>query len=227
MTATQPESATELRDFVDLNLARRLEMAETITAEHVRALQRFAPEATSEVIAGGTAVFGGATYPSNQIVGMRLYGPVTSADLDQLERFYRSRGIPSQIVVSPLADPSLVELLSHRGYGVTESNSVLIRRLEGYLQIEPPDGNTVERVTDGTAQLWENVVSQGFAEFGALSENLFVPTATLPGSMNFLARVRRIPPGGGWEVLSVTRELRPCLAAAQSRSFAAKACKPR
>ena len=38
-----------------------------------------------------------------------------------------------------------------------------------------------------------DVVSTGFAEFGPLSENLFVPLATLPGSMNFLARVRRHP----------------------------------
>src|SRR5664279_4249786 len=177
MTTSGTVPATELRDFVDLDFARRLEMAENLSPDHVRALQRFAPAATSEVIGGGSAVFGGANYPSNQIVGMGLYGPVTSADLDKLESFYRSRGVPSRIVISPLVDSILVELLGQRGYGVAEFNSVLIRRLEGYPRIEPPDGITVERVSDTTAKDWENVVTQGFAEFGALPENLFVPIA--------------------------------------------------
>ena len=77
MAASQFDSTEELRGFVDLNFARRLEMAEILTPTYVRALQRFWPEATSEVIAGGTAIFGGQTYPANHIVGMGLYGPVT------------------------------------------------------------------------------------------------------------------------------------------------------
>ena len=104
-------------------------MAETLTPDHVKALQRFAPDATSEMIAGGTAVFGGGVYPANHIVGMGLYGPVTGADIDRVEEFYRSRGVPCEIVVSPLADRSLLELLAPRGYRITEFNSVLIRRL--------------------------------------------------------------------------------------------------
>lgn len=74
MTTSPSASATQLGDFVDLNFARRLEMAVTLTPDHVQALQRFAPEATSEIIAGGTAVFGGGAYPANHIVGMGLYG---------------------------------------------------------------------------------------------------------------------------------------------------------
>src|SRR5208283_2097134 len=110
MTASQAVSTTEVRDFVDSDLARRLEMAETLTPDHVKSLQRFAPDATSEVIAGGTAVFGGGAYPANHIVGMGLYGPVTTADIERLEDFYRSRGVPCEIVVSPFADRSLLEL---------------------------------------------------------------------------------------------------------------------
>ena len=41
MSTSQSVSATELRDFVDLNFARRLEMAETLTADHVEALHRY------------------------------------------------------------------------------------------------------------------------------------------------------------------------------------------
>lgn len=188
--------ATELRDFVDLSLARRLEMAETLTPDHVKALQRFAPEATSETIAGGTAIFGGGVYPANHIVGMGLYGPVNSADVDRVEEFYRSRGVPCEIVISPLGDRSLLELLAPREYRITEFNSVLIRRLFEDELIEPAAGITVERVTQGTEQLWDRVIAKGFAEFGPLPENLFAAFASVPETLCFLARVDGEPAGG-------------------------------
>src|SRR3974390_3070380 len=87
MTELQFASMNDLRDFVDLNLARRLEMGETLTPLHVKSMRRVVPDATSEGIAGGTAVFGGTAYPANHIVGMGLYGSVTSADVDQVEEF--------------------------------------------------------------------------------------------------------------------------------------------
>jgi GNAT superfamily N-acetyltransferase len=196
MTASQAWSANLLRDFVDLNFARWLEMAETLTPDHITALQRFAPEATSEVIAGGTAVFGGSAYPANHIVGMGLYGPVTSADLDRVEDFYSSRGVPCEMVISPLADRSLPELLAPTGYKLTEFNSVLIRRLDECALIEPAAGITIERVTDATEQMWDRVIAKGFAEYGPLPENLFAAFAPLPDSLCFLARVNGQPAGG-------------------------------
>jgi hypothetical protein len=204
MNTSQSASATELRDFVDLSLARRLEMAETLTPDHVKALQRFAPEATSVTIAGGTAIFGGGVYPANHVVGMGLYGPVTSADVDRVEEFYRSRSVSCEIVVSPLADRSLLELLATREYRITEFNSVLIRRLQEDELIEPAAGITVERVTQGTEQLWDRVIATGFAEFGPLPENLFAAFASVPDTLCFLARVDGEAAGGA--VGAVMRE---------------------
>ena len=163
MNTSQSMSANELRDFVDLAFARRLEMAETMTPAHVKALQSFAPDATSEVIAGGAAVFGGRAYPANHIVGTGLYGPITSRDIDRVEEFYRSRGVPCEIVVSPLADRSLLEALAPRGYRITEFNSVLIRCLRDEALIEPAAGITVERVNEGIVQVWDGVLAKGFA----------------------------------------------------------------
>jgi GNAT superfamily N-acetyltransferase len=197
MIPSQIASKIEPRDFVDLNFARRLELAETMTSDFIQALQRSTPEATSEMIAGGTAAFGGPQYPSNQIVGMGLYGAVTPADVERVEEFYRSRGVPCQIVVSPLADSSLLELLAPRGYRISEFNSVLIRRLDDCQPIEPAPGVLIEPVTANTAQLWDRVIAQGFAEFGAVTENLFAAFATLPGRLNFLARVDGVAAGGG------------------------------
>jgi GNAT superfamily N-acetyltransferase len=196
MMVSQIASATELRDFVDLNFARRLEMAETMTAEHVKALQRFAPEAASEVIAGGTAIFGGGVYPANHIVGMGLYGAVNNADIERVEEFYRSRGVPCEIVVSPLADRSLVDVLTERSYRITEFNSVLILRLEAEELVEPAEGITVERVTSATEQVWDRVIARGFAEYGALPDDLFAAFASRPDSLCFLARIDGEPAGG-------------------------------
>lgn len=197
MTTSQSAARPELCDFVDVHFARRLEMAETLTTAHVKALQRYAPEATSEVISGGTAVFGGEIYPANHIVGMGLYGPVTDLDIDRVEDFYHSRGVPSEIVISPLADRSLPELLATRGYRITEFNSVLIRRVSEVELIEPGADITIQRVNEATAPLWDKVIAQGFAEFGPLPENLFAAFAMLPDSLSFLARVHGEPAGGG------------------------------
>jgi len=133
MTTLQFDRA--LRDFVDLNFARRLEMAETLSPGHVEALRKYWPQAASEMIAGGTAMFAGTTYPANHIVGMGLYGPVSNDELDHVEEFNRSRGVACEVVVSPLVHRSLPELLGTRGYSITEFNSVMIRRLEGCVRV--------------------------------------------------------------------------------------------
>jgi GNAT superfamily N-acetyltransferase len=197
MTTSKTESTAELRGFVDLNFARRLEKGETATADRVRVLQRVCPDARSEVIAGGTAIFGGRDYQANHIVGMGLYGPVSLHDVECVEEFYRSRGVPCEIVLSPLSDPSLRELLAPRSYRITEFNSVLIKALEDCAFVPPADGITVERVTEETGPRWDQVIAQGFAEYGPVPENLFAAFATLPDSLNFLARVDGEPVGGG------------------------------
>src|SRR5208283_3583457 len=99
----------QIPDFVDLELARRLEMAETTLPDCLEAIRRHKPSrpVATENIAGGVAFFGGPHFPANQIVGMGLYGEVASEDVDRVEHFYRSRGVPSTVVVSPLADASL------------------------------------------------------------------------------------------------------------------------
>lgn len=45
--------------------------------------------------------------------------------------------VPCEIVVTPLVDRSLLDLLAPRGYRITEFNSVLIRRLTEEPPIEP------------------------------------------------------------------------------------------
>ncbi len=197
MSETRVRSGAELRGFVDLEFARRLELAETILPECVEALRRHDGEqVAAEMIAAGTAFFGGVTYPANQIVGMGLYGEVTRGDIDQVEDFFRSRGVASTVVVSPLADASLPALLAPRGYRIQEFNSVLIRPIGEEQQYDLPAGVEIERVTAETVGPWMRTVAQGFSEFGPVPEEVFGGFARLPGALAFLARIDGAIAGG-------------------------------
>ena len=184
-------AAQQLPDFVDLEFARRLEMAETILPDCVEAMRRYCPAhpIAAEEVAGGVAFFGGVTYPANQIVGMGLYGEVTRDDMDRVEQFFRSRAVPSTVVLSPLADESLRTLLGERGYRIAEFNSVLIRRISEAEPFSPPDGVVLERVTPETAKPWMRAIAQGFAQDIAVAEEVFGGFAALPGALAFLARI--------------------------------------
>jgi len=191
-------TATQLSDFVDLEFARRLEMAEMILPDCVAAISRHAPDKPNiaEHIAGGIAFFGGVNYPANQIVGMGLHGSVTADDIDRVEHFFRSRGVASTVVVSPLADPSLRNLLGERGYRIAEFNSVLIRRISAHEAYAPLDGIVIERVTPETARPWMRAMAKGFSQDIEVPEEIFAGFAALPGALAFLARIEDTVVGG-------------------------------
>ena len=111
----------QLPDFVDLEFARRLEMAEMILPDCVEAIRRYAPDDpnAAENIAGGIAFFGGVKYPANQIVGMGLYGAVNcrghgsrGAFLPQPRRaFYRCGLAPGGRIAAQLCSANAAIVL--------------------------------------------------------------------------------------------------------------------
>src|SRR6266480_3488665 len=120
-------------EFVDKAFARRLEATEEVPqVHHARLYQKLYPEvnAAAEEICGGHMVFAGVGSPIGRAVGLGLDGPISSADRDRLEQFYRSRGAAAQVDVCPLTDSALIEMLKTRGYSMTELNNVLYRRLQ-------------------------------------------------------------------------------------------------
>ena len=208
MSESQAVLSQQLPDFVDLEFARRLEMAETTLPECVAAIRRNTPSRpiAAETFTGAVAFFGGRDFPANQIVGMGLYGEVTADDLDRVEHFYRSRGVPSTVVVSPLADPALLNLLGHRSYRIAEFNSVLVRRINATEPFTWPAGVLIERVSAETATLWRRAIARGFSDVIPISEDVFDGFASLPGSLDFLARVDgEVAGGGGGRIISEAR----------------------
>lgn len=197
-----------LPDFVDLDLARRLEMAETISPDCYEALRRYGPSDPVALlkVAGGYAFCCGPDYPVNQIVGMGLYDEVTAADLDQLEDFFRSRGVPCSVVLSPLAHASLRAMLGERGYSIAEFNTVLIRRIQPDEPFSPPPGIVIERVTDDTIGPWMGSIAKGFEQDIVVAESVFGGFAVLPGALPFLARIEdKVVGGCGGRVIPEAR----------------------
>lgn len=198
MSEVTAAALTAVPDFVDVEFARRLEMAEMITPNCFEALHQFTPSdpLAAEHVAGGIAFFGGVSYPVNQMVGMGLNGEVSAEDLDRVEEFFRSRGVASTIVVSPLAHESLRALLGERGYGIVEFNSVLIRRISPSEPFTVPAGITIERVTSETIKPWMQAIARGFAQDITVAEDVFGGFAALPGALAFLARIENKVVGG-------------------------------
>src|ERR1700730_2172746 len=105
--------------FIDLDLARRVEMAEANAerecAEACRRLHPDYPVAVEE-IGGGVAVFAGVDSPVTQAIGVGLRGPVSDSELDALGEFSHSRNAPAAIELCPLVEMSLYEKFAARNY---------------------------------------------------------------------------------------------------------------
>jgi len=208
MSERTAAAVQELPDFVDVDFARRLEMAEMILPDCVEALRRYSPNdpIATEHIAGGIAYFAGISYPVNQIVGMGLEAEVTAHDLDRVEDFFRSRGVPSTVVVSPLAHESLRNLLGERGYRIAEFNSVLIRQIRSQEPFTLPAGVSVERVTPDNVKGWMSAIAKGFEQDIVVAEEVFGGFAELPGALAFIARIEgKVAGGCGGRVIPEAR----------------------
>ncbi|HJT86366.1 MAG TPA: GNAT family N-acetyltransferase, partial [Bryobacteraceae bacterium] len=187
--AGPPEAACgPAKGFADAALARRLEAAEAGNARCYG----------SEVleIAGGCAVFAGVDSPLTQAVGMGLNGPVSAAELDAMDAFFRSRGAAASVDLCPLASPELIDGLSTRGYRIKEFNNVLVKRLAGAQITFTPH---IRRAVPGEQDLWAHTVGCGFFEQHELTtEEMDVGRVIFSmGAQCFLAVSDNGEPAGG------------------------------
>jgi ribosomal protein S18 acetylase RimI-like enzyme len=173
---------------------RRLEAAE---AANARGCMGSHPEAAVLEVAGGIAVFTGAESPLTHAAGIGMNGPVSPAELDRLEAFFRTRGAHPAIELCPFADPGLLPQLGARGYRLTEFNNVLARRMAGFeLALTP----RVRRARPDEVDLWSHTVGCGFFETEHLTtEEMEVGRAicAMPGAMTFIAATEQGTPAGG------------------------------
>jgi GNAT superfamily N-acetyltransferase len=188
--------------FADHALAERLEAAEAFAcAEFAAARSRVFPESgsTSVRIAGATAVFDGVDAPTTQSFGLGLFEPLTSAALDDVESFFRSRGAEPMHEVCPLTGAETLDLLCARGYRPFEISNVL------YRTIEPPEAypNSIRvRLVDrDEAELWGRVSARGWThdhpELEGFVQQMGELSVARENSPCFLAEIDGVPGAAG------------------------------
>ena len=132
-------------------LVRRLEAAEAEDgAACVQAQTLLDPEAgaTCEPFSSGYLLYVGAASPLTHVLGLGFNGAITKDDVARMETFYRTRGAPVTVDVCPFADFSLVELLSQRGYAVSEFANVMVRG------VAPDERCSISRAHKPISRLW-------------------------------------------------------------------------
>jgi hypothetical protein len=119
--------------YVDRALSQKLERTEArANADFVETRAQLDPSsgATWIEVAGTYAMFDGPESPCTQTFGLGMFDEITADHLDEIEKFFVTRGAPVFHEVSPMADPSLMQLLSSRSYKPIELTSVMYRELE-------------------------------------------------------------------------------------------------
>jgi hypothetical protein len=201
MTVTEPPSVL----FSDLALSRRLERAEARgNADFVEARARVCPESGAcwMEAAGAFAMFDGASSPCTQTFGLGMFGPVSPADMDRIEAFFKERGAPVFHEVSPLADGALLGLLNSRGYHPIEFTSVMFRPI-GPNQRAIATSNSrlcVRHIGNDDEDLFADLAVRGWEasdELAGFLRNIGRISAARAGGSGFIAELDGQPIASG------------------------------
>jgi GNAT superfamily N-acetyltransferase len=156
--------------IVDQALLHRIEDAivaeRSAFAEGMAALQ---PESGAcwLPMAGGRAIFTGVGFFSNRALGMGLHGPVSSDEMTSVEAFYASRGVPSEVEISTMADRSLLRVLAQRGYQLVRFLNIYAQPLAlPHATRSSPEVDSIAveigKVDAATTDAWSRTLLDGF-----------------------------------------------------------------
>jgi GNAT superfamily N-acetyltransferase len=155
-------------------LAQRLELGEAADAadcaEAACAIDADRCAAVKSV-AGGVLTFCGPASPLTHAIGLGMLGPVTVEELEEIEEFFTSRDAPVTIDVTPHTSPTLREMLSERGYTISDFSNVLVRPIRtGEAPPECPSASRVRIASESEAEIYARTVVSGFLSRDHLNE---------------------------------------------------------
>lgn len=152
--------------FATSSLARRIERAETeLVTSAAEACGRRVPaeQLINRPVAGGVAVFVEQGCPFNKVAGVGFEGVPSDGELDEIETAFALRGAPVQFEVSSLGDPSVLKLLSKRGYELVGFENVLGLDLRAWSPSAAGSSEiAVEPEREGEHVVWFDTVVTGF-----------------------------------------------------------------
>lgn len=187
--------------FSDANLSQKLERTEAASnISFVEARTRMSPESGAEwtKIGGTYAMYDGADSPLTQTFGLGIFEKITDAELTQIEMFFKKHEAPVFHEVSPLADSSLISLLSERNYQPVELTSVMFQAIKDDFSEFASDLNIKTRIIEtGEEKLWAQTSANGWAtEMEGLAEFMYQfgqISANCRGGFPFLAEIENAP----------------------------------
>lgn len=148
---------------------------------------------------GGHATYAGKDSPITQAFGLGLHGEATEAEVEALEEFYFSRGVPVYIELCPLVDISLLNSLMNRGYRILETGNVLYQELNA-ANASPILQATVRIPSAQEEESWTRAITLGFIETDVPDPMLLKVAKTMfhtEDSIPFLVKIEGQPAGGG------------------------------
>lgn len=154
--------------FSDRNLSQKLERTEARSnADFVETRQRLDPSSGAKWIevAGVYAMYDGVESPLTQTFGLGVFDEITDTELDKLEAFFKQHDAPVFHEVSPMANPSHLELLTRRGYAPMELTSVMVMPLEkaGAEARAVNSAITTRVIDEGETDIWARTASLGWS----------------------------------------------------------------
>jgi ribosomal protein S18 acetylase RimI-like enzyme len=185
--------------FVDKALARRLESCEEMPqVYYARVFRKTRPEvgAAEEEICAGHMAFAGLGSPIGRATGVGFDSPLSTADLDRIEQFYRERKAPSQVDLTPMHEPAVFEMFKERGYAIAELNNVLYRKLDPEEKFpSPPTHCAIRRSYSEESAVTGAIVESAFFPDGAPEEfrGLIAPLYEMENALAFVATVEDKP----------------------------------
>jgi hypothetical protein len=148
------------------DLAQRLELAEAGDAAacaeaacHVDAERCAAVKS----VAGGFLTFCGPASPLTHAVGVGMLGAVSTEEFEEIEDFFTSRDAPVAIDVTPHTHVSVREMVTERGYRISDFSNVLVRAVRA--DEPPPECPSRARVRTAAvaeSDLYARTVVSGF-----------------------------------------------------------------
>lgn len=146
-------------------------------------------------------MFDGVESPCTQTFGLGLFSEPTAEQLGEIEEFFQAKAAPVLHEVSPLADETLLSLLSERGYRPIELSSVMFREIAAAIDREVNPEISVRLIEPAETEVWARASSAGWsAEMESLADFMFDfgrISASCSGAYPFLAELAGEPVATG------------------------------
>jgi GNAT superfamily N-acetyltransferase len=162
--------------FTSIETAQLLEEADIIhITRQVQACVQLFPDhniLAPQTIGGGVVAITVPSFGSklNKVVGFGMSGPVSASNLIEIESLFAREGIQTNIALCPYADPTALNVLVERGYGISgfiNNYAKLLTDEDAEEDLkENVNGLEVFKIEDGKSEEFVKASFEGYKDNG-------------------------------------------------------------